>query len=154
LTTLVRAVTIAAALLFSATMLALNIGFEIAGSVPDVDGCGFLAGSLLALLLLYPLVAAFISARATDVLIRRGVFDEARLLRCGGRIGGWGAGTYFLLGIYGVLATPHSPGVTFAGWALGAFYTCASFAGARAGALWAVLRGVPDGHRTAPESGS
>jgi hypothetical protein len=121
-------------------MLAVNVGFELAGSVPDIAGCGFLAGSLLVLLLLYPALSAALSFRAIRFLIGRARLDEQKLLRVGGRIGGWGAFLYFGLGIADLVLAPHARGVSAGGWAAAAVYIGLSFLGGRLGALLAILR--------------
>ena len=121
-------------------MLAINVAFEVAGSVPDIDGCGFLAGSLAVLLLLYPAISATVASRAVRFLNSRARLEEDRLLRMGGRIGGFGAFLYFGLGFAEVLWAPHSRGISAGGWAAAAAFTSVSFLGGRLGALVAILR--------------
>jgi hypothetical protein len=151
---LVRAVTCSAAVLLSLAMLAVNLAFELAGSVPDIEGCGFVAGSLLVLLLLYPALSAALSSHAVRFLIVRARFSEEALLRAGGRIGAWGALLYFALGFAEVLWAPHSRGVSSGGWAAAAIFTVASFLGGRLGALIAILRVARISSETARETGS
>jgi hypothetical protein len=137
---MLRAVTFFSAILVSLTMLAVNLAFELAGSVPDIDGCGFLAGSLVVLLLLYPVISATIASRAARFVMSRTQMGEDRLLRFGGRVGGFGAFLYFGLGFAEVLWASHSRGISASGWAAAAVFTGVSFLGGRLGALVAILR--------------
>jgi len=121
-------------------MLGVNFAFELAGSVPDIDGCGFLAGNLVVLLVLYPLLAAAISSRATSVLIARTNTNNVVSLRAGARIGGSGSALYFVLGALGVIAAPHTQGISTAGWIAAVVLTLACSLGGRLGAASAMLR--------------
>ena len=138
-----RGVIATAAVILAVCMLAINIGFELAGSVPDVEGCGFLAGNLLALLFLYPAAAALVAARATGFIAARSSADDEALLRCGGRIGGWGGGIYLALGLVGMLNAPHSSGSLYAAsaaWALVIGYLVSAMLGDRLGALFKIQK--------------
>ena len=53
----------------AASMVLVNFAFEAAGSVPDLEGCGFLAGSLSSLALIYPLLACLVAGRAARSLV-------------------------------------------------------------------------------------
>lgn len=128
-------ITLGAALLLALTMLGLNFAFEAAGSVPDIEGCGFLAGNLLSLLFLYPVAAGVVAGRAALLLVRRFPDAAEEILRVGGRIGFGGAALYFLGGI--LLAIFRSSASAFPPilWGLLACYTLLSMLGGRAGAL-------------------
>ena len=52
-------------------LLGLNMAFEVAGSIPDIEGCGFLAGSIPALLILFPGIAASLVYSINRFLHRR-----------------------------------------------------------------------------------
>jgi hypothetical protein len=80
-------------------MLAINSAFEAAGSIPDFENCGFLAGNLAALALLYPVITALIASktvRLTYIFDRTS--DSHRLLRLA-RGTGFGAALYFAAGL-------------------------------------------------------
>jgi len=51
-------------------LFGLNIAFEVAGSIPDIEGCGFLAGSVPALLLLFPALSALLTYHMNRALHR------------------------------------------------------------------------------------
>jgi hypothetical protein len=88
------------------SMVLTNFAYDAAGSVPDIEGCGFLAGSLICLALIFPVLAAFIAGRAATALIRRGAnSDDAA--RAGGQIGGLGSGLYFGLGLLSLARSPY-----------------------------------------------
>ena len=55
-------------IIFSAMMQLANCAFETVGSVPDLEGCGFLAGGLGSLVVMYPML----SALNASYLVRRG----------------------------------------------------------------------------------
>src|SRR5258708_24930283 len=95
----VVAVTAAA---LSLSMVLVNIAFEAAGSVPDLEGCGFLAGSLVSLAILYPVLAGLFGARAARRLARRGV-EPGVIDRAGAAVGALGSGFYFGLGCFSVM---------------------------------------------------
>jgi len=80
-------------------MQAANHGFEAAGSVPDIESCGFLAGSLGALAMVYPTLAALVAGRAVRALGRvlmPGIQEAASI---GSVVGLAGACLYFGFGV-------------------------------------------------------
>src|SRR5436189_2582559 len=93
-----RGFVLGAAASLALIMLFLNFAFEAAGSTPDAESCGFLAGNLLSLALLYPAAAAFVSFRFSRTLLRRVPQDGQAILRAGGAVGLIGALIYFILG--------------------------------------------------------
>ena len=128
-----------AAASLSLAMLAVNYGFEAAGSVPDVETCGFLAGNTLSLLIVYPLVAALVAGRAVRFIASRFTDRLPELAGNGRIIGLLGSSFYFACGVtvaigrFGANAVP--PGI----WCLIALYIalCA------AGGWWAAVRALP-----------
>jgi hypothetical protein len=127
-------VTCAAAL--SVSMMLVNFAFEAAGSVPDLEGCGFLAGSLSSLALIYPLLAAFVAARAARPLVARGA-DGDTVARAGAALGALGSGLYFGVGTLSVLRGSQGASVSPNLWVLAAGFVLAC---AWAGKLGAVVR--------------
>ena len=100
------------ALTLSLAMLAVNYAFEAAGSIPDFEACGFLAGSSFGLMIVYPLTAAVLSHWLTAVLLR--AFPERRssLPRLG-RDAAFAGSTFYLalgmavsVGRHGILSIP------------------------------------------------
>ena len=130
-----RGMLVAASAALALTLLVINVAFEVAGSVPDIDGCGFLAGPLLVLFLLYPLVSMLIGMRAAQRLIRR--FPEAsdEVVRVCGCAGLAGAAVYFGLGLIGALTRPYGGPVALSAWPVVALYTTVITVAARHGAL-------------------
>jgi hypothetical protein len=122
-------------------MVAVNVAFEAAGSVPDLNACGFLAGNLLALLALYPVAAGVVAARAARVLVRRFPEADEEIVRMGGRAGAIGAGAYFAGGLMTVFANGHGADVPISAWLLLPFYTFLSFVAGRFGASLTVEKG-------------
>src|SRR5579862_327715 len=125
---------VAASAALAVTMLMINIAFEVAGSVPDIDGCGFLAGPLVVLLVLYPLAAGMVGARAAERLLRR--FPDARdeVVRMGCRVGIGGAALYFGLGLSGAQMSPHTGTLAPGMWPALALYSVVITLAARQGA--------------------
>lgn len=120
--------------LLAVVMLLINYAFEAAGSVPDLEGCGFLAGSLASLAVLYPLAAAAVAGWTLRPLARRFAIDPSRVVRYGGRIGAAGALTYFVAGL-GLAGGRSSSPLSLAVWpAMGAF-TLLCWMGGRLGAF-------------------
>ena len=130
-----RGVACLGAAIVSLAFLAINVGFEAAGSVPDVETCGFLAGNSLALALLYPLAAALISLRATRSLVSRGRANRADTRRVGGFIGLVGAAIYLGAGVAGAFARSGPSAVPPGTWILIASYLALCAFGGLAGAL-------------------
>src|SRR5689334_5105596 len=126
------------------SMVLVNIAFEAAGSVPDMEGCGFLAGSLLSLALLYPLLAGVCAARAARTLMGRGA-DQDTVTRSGAAIGACGSGLYFGFGTLTVMRSSQGSFVSPNVWALAAVFVLAcAWAGRigpqfRAAGLWPQL---------------
>lgn len=134
-----RGVAVAWAALLALSMLVLNHAFEAAGSVPDVEGCGFVAGSLASLLLLYPLLAAIIARSAVVWAGCRWTLDPACAVRLGSFVALAGCGAYFGLGLLltsrgSQISTPSA----LIGWL--ALYVLLCVAAARWGALQGLRR--------------
>src|SRR5687767_14997029 len=88
----------AAALALAGLMQVVNCLFEAAGSVPDLEGCGYLAGGLLAHAALYPMLAALIGFHWTRrIRLRSLEFDSAGVNS--GLIGAVGAALYLGAGM-------------------------------------------------------
>jgi hypothetical protein len=85
-------IVLAGSVVLAFLMVLLNVLFEVAGSVPDLPGCGFLAGGLGVLALLYPALAC----TTTYHFYRRFSFDS---LARGGFLGAFGAAIYLGAGI-------------------------------------------------------
>lgn len=82
-----------------------NYGFEAAGSVPDLEGCGFLAGGLGTLATVYPLLAALTAAR---IVCRMGSMNsDERLHIVGAAAGLIGSTLYFSIGFILALGRGH-----------------------------------------------
>lgn len=135
-----RGVAAAASALLALVMVAINIAFEAAGSVPDVEAFGFLAGHLAALLALYPLAAGVVAARAVRPLARRFPDAEEEVAHLGGRIGFAGAMLYFAVGILNAALRERLGAIPPTGWGLLALYTLLSAQGGRMGAVWMMGR--------------
>src|SRR5260221_14459581 len=90
-----RLTLIAGAAALTIALFGLNLAFEVAGSIPDIEGCGFLAGSIPALMLLFPAVSWFIAYSLNAAVQRhlRGKLTRERV--CGTCMGILGASTYF-----------------------------------------------------------
>jgi hypothetical protein len=73
-----------------------NCLFEAAGSVPDLEGCGFLAGGLPILGVLYPLLSSVIAFQFGRKAPAPAAYDRAWY---GGLMGALGAFAYFGIGI-------------------------------------------------------
>ncbi len=129
-----RGVGLSACGMLALAMLLTNYGFEAAGSVPDLDGCGFLAGNLASLAMLYPLLAAAVAARALRLLARRYADDADRIVRCGGRIGAGGALLYFGSGVALTWMRSDAAPMTSVLWPVIGLYTLLCWAGGRLGA--------------------
>jgi hypothetical protein len=112
----------AAALALS--MVLVNFAYEAAGSVPDIEGCGFLAGSLLSLALIYPSLAGVFGGRVARTLSRRSP-SRAASARAGAAVGALGSGIYFGVGSLSVLRGPHGAEITPNLWALAACFVLA-----------------------------
>lgn len=126
--------------LLALAMLLVNIGFELAGSLPDIDACGFLAGDLAALGIFYPLCAALIAMRIAVGLRRRYPDCERAILRCGVRIGLGGSALYLGVGLAAALAAPHGERIPIAAWYVVAIYSALIVGAARGGAWLAIQR--------------
>ena len=135
-----RGVAVTASITLAFAMLLINIAFEIAGSVPDVEGCGFLAGNLVALFALYPLAAGLIAARAAGLLARRFPDAEGEIVRLGSRIGFKGAALYFLIGILNVALGSRFAAASPMMWGLLALYTLLAALAGRLGAALVVAK--------------
>lgn len=109
----------AAALALS--MVLVNVAFEVAGSVPDVEGCGFLAGNLISLALIYPLLAGAVGARIGRSLSRKDA-DRDSILRSGAAATALGSILYFGAGCASVMRGPQGAIVSPNLWALAALF--------------------------------
>jgi hypothetical protein len=118
-----RGVTLGAAALLAVVMLLINFAFEAAGSIPDFENCGFIAGSAVALFVLYPIAAGMIAYKAARALSQRFEAEESNILRCGKRIGLYGSGLYLFGGMCTVLAGPHGASISPAVFLLLVAYT-------------------------------
>jgi hypothetical protein len=118
-----RGVTLGAAALLAGVMLLINFAFEAAGSIPDFENCGFIAGSAVVLFALYPTAAGLIAYKAARILSHRFANQENKILRIGKRIGFYGSGFYLFAGMCTVLAGPRSVSVTPAVFLLLVAYT-------------------------------
>jgi hypothetical protein len=125
-----RGVTLGASVLLALFMLLINVVMQAVGSIPDVEACSFLAGSLVALLALYPLAACLVAARAARALARRFPNEDACIVCCGARIGLTGAALYFLIGVF-LMAGMPPPLV----WGLLLLYTLLAMLGGAFGAF-------------------
>jgi hypothetical protein len=92
-----RAYTVMFAALQALAMVVINLAFEAVGSVPDIEGCGFIAGTTSGLILLYPLASLLISGLAVRTLLPRSQYEIAAP-RFGAKIGLGGAAFYLLTG--------------------------------------------------------
>jgi hypothetical protein len=119
-------------------MLLINFGFEAAGSVPDFEGYGFLAGSLGSLFILYPLAAALLTSRISRSLFQRYSYAPAEIARCGARIGLLGSMLYFAMGLGAADARNQAaPGAL---WILLPLYVLSCSLAGRLGAMHGVER--------------
>ena len=127
---------LAGALVLAFLMQLINCLFEAAGSVPDLEGCGFLAGGLGTLAVAYPTLAGMTAYRAS----RGNLLPRDRNISTpiwGGFIGAGGASLYFGAGFllaffrghYGAISTPAVL------WSMG--YVALCWAGGWAGAAYA-----------------
>lgn len=135
-----HAVHAASALLVACCMLLINYGFEAAGSVPDFPACGFMAGSIWLLIMLYPAAAGVIAYYGTTPALRRARTPAASVCRSAWIASGSGAILYFaaaalLLALQGRLGT--TPPIA---WCVSALCSVISAAGGGAGALLALER--------------
>ncbi len=126
-----------AAAILSLAMLAVNYGFEVAGSIPEVPTCGFLAGHSLGLLIVYPLIAALVAGRACQFIARRFPDRNHDLPATGRNIAFLGSMLYFACGVTMAIGRFGAQSVPFVIWALIVAYVflCTTggwYAGARA----------------------
>ncbi len=96
----------AAALTFA--LFVLNLAFEAAGSIPDIEGCGYLAGSIPALMVLFPAVSWFITYSTNAVVQRRLNANLPRVRVCGTCMGILGAMAYVGMGVFLSYSWPNS----------------------------------------------
>src|SRR5258706_16003788 len=81
-------------------LFGLNLAFEVAGSIPDIEGCGFLAGSTPALMVLFPTVSWLIAYSINAAVQRYFSGILSRVCVCGTCMGCLGAATYFGIGVF------------------------------------------------------
>jgi hypothetical protein len=138
--TWLRGATAAASGLLALVMLCINVGFEGAGSVPDIENCGFLAGSLTLLALLYPLAAGLVALRACGTLLRLAPAAFPFAPRLGGRIGALGSFLYLGPGLLAVATGPYGASLSPAAWLLVPVYVGLCAAAGRVGGVMAQSR--------------
>jgi hypothetical protein len=97
--TWIRACVAAGATALAILLLGINQAFEAAGSIPDIEGCGFLAGSIPALALLYPVAAGIIARSLSRRLHKRFPMRILRTRLFGAITGLCGACIYLGLGL-------------------------------------------------------
>ena len=96
--------TASASLAVAATLLAINSAFEVAGSIPDVEQCGFLAGNLGSLLFIYPIACVLIGRKAAGFGMSRWPDESEEIIR-GLTFAGWvGGSLYFGAGVSRIAA--------------------------------------------------
>jgi len=139
----IHGVNAAAALLVACAMLLVNYAFEAAGSVPDFPACGFMAGSIWALLALYPSVAGAVMCYVAVPILRRQGAAPGVILRSALAASGAGALIYFggaaiLLGLQGRLGAAPARA-----WCIAALCIPLTAVGGAAGALLARERPTP-----------
>lgn len=137
-----RAASAASAAMVAVLMVVVNSIFEAAGSVPDAPECGFLAGSLPSLAVIYPLLAAVVAARVTRLMAHRKPDFAAEAAQGAVRGAAWGAAIYFIAGVSltafraGLAAVPPFVWLAIAG------YVALCALGSRIGASMALDRGA------------
>src|SRR5258708_10171221 len=94
-----RLTIIAGATALTIALFGLNLAFEAAGSIPDIEGCGFLAGSIPALMVLFPAVSWLIAYSMNSAAQRYLIGKLTGVRVCGTCIGFLGAAAYFGLGL-------------------------------------------------------
>ena len=96
---------LAGSLVVALLMQTTNCVFEAAGSVPDLEGCGFFAGGLGLLAIIYPTLSALVAHQFG----RRPVnLWNGNNPSVGGIMGGLGASIYLGIGIALALFRGHS----------------------------------------------
>ena len=126
---------LAASLALAGLMQVTNCLFEAAGSVPDLEGCGYLAGGLLAHAVFFPALAALIGFLWTRrISLRSQDLDSAA--DCG-RIGALGATLYLSAGMALAVIRGQNEAIppAVALWSLA--YVTLCFGGGRLGAALA-----------------
>lgn len=128
------------AIALALAMLAVNSAFQAVGSLPDLESCDFLTGGTPLLLVLYPLVAGLVAARAARPLARRFPDEEERILSCGSRIGFGGAALYFIANLLLLAFRPHAETLPPLLCVLLVLFTLLTAGGGRLGAMLALSR--------------
>ena len=113
-----------------------NWFFEAVGSVPDIEGCGFLAGGLGILAIIYPGLAAAVTYG----------FSRNRPNRCESpvlcaTVGVFGAGAYLIIGIVLAVSRDHYGALSLPALAWTAAYISLAGIGALVGSITADLYG-------------
>jgi hypothetical protein len=114
-----------------------NWFFEAVGSVPDIEGCGFLAGGLGILAVIYPGLAAAV----TYGLSRSRPNPCESPIRCA-LAGVLGAGAYLIVGIVLAVSREHYGALSLPALAWAAAYVALAGVGALAGSKSASLYGA------------
>ena len=127
---------LAASLALAALMQLVNCLFEAVGSVPDLEGCGFLAGGLISHSIVFPMLAGLITFHWTRRSRLRSNYSGSAAIHSG-TIGAVGATLYLSAGMtLAVLRGQYealSPAVVL--WSLAYIALC--FGGGRFGAAFA-----------------
>ena len=118
---------------FALLMQIMNCLFEAAGSVPDLEGCGFLAGGLGILAVAYPALSFLVAYKVTRR--RLNLWEQAHT-RDGGLTGAFGAALYLGLGISLAVVRGHGEAISWVSalWSLA--FVILSYAGGSAGTLF------------------
>jgi hypothetical protein len=88
-----------ASVAIAVAMLFVNCAFEAAGSIPDYNNCGFLAGNLVALSIIFPILCALVVSRTVRYRAGCEPASEITRIRRSARAAGCGAALYFAGGI-------------------------------------------------------
>ncbi len=109
---LFRATTAFSSGILALGMLLTNLVFEALGSVSDFENCGFLAGNVFALFVIYPLISLVIARRTTGriVLRQNGVAPYSYM---GKVIGFAGSLMYFAPGVANLVIEGRTKSLTF-----------------------------------------
>ncbi len=93
-------------------MLLTNLFFEAIGSVSDFENCGFLAGNILAILIIFPSIT-FLIAHRTAVRISQRHYEEVLNPWIGKTVGLAGSLIYFLPGMGNLFAEGRVRSLSF-----------------------------------------